>query len=77
METIFRSTFLKAKIKAIYYCYYKKFNLEQFQVESQEKVDEIWNNSFHILLKEFRTYFDEFTPFKRIKLHLIDLIAIF
>ena len=31
--TIFRSTFAKGKPKTFYYHCYKKFNLEQFQIE--------------------------------------------
>ena len=31
--TSFRSTFAKGKPKTFYYCCYKKFNLEQFQME--------------------------------------------
>ena len=44
IKTIFRSTFAKDKLKTFYYCYYKKFNLEQFQMELKEKLDEISNN---------------------------------
>ena len=44
--TIFRSTFAKGKSKTFYYRYYKNFDLEQFQMELQERLDEISSNSF-------------------------------
>ena len=46
--TILRSTFAKGKPKTFYYRCYKKFNLEQLQMELKEKLDEISNNSFDI-----------------------------
>ena len=46
--TIFRSTFANGKPKTFYYRCYKKFNLEQFQRELKEKLDEIFKNSFDI-----------------------------
>ena len=60
--TIFRSTFAKGKPKTFYYRCYKKFNLEQFQMELKEKLDEISNNSFDIFLEEFKTCLDKFAP---------------
>ena len=50
MMTTFCSTFGKSKSKSFYYRCYKKFNLEQFQMELKEKLDEISNNSFDIFL---------------------------
>ena len=50
MMTTFCSTFAKSKSKSFYYRCYKKFNLEQFQMELKEKLDEISNNSFDIFL---------------------------
>ena len=69
--TIFRSTFVKGKPKTFYCRCYKKFNLEQFQMELKEKPDEIRNNSFEIFLEEFKTCFDKFAPLKVKKLDLI------
>ena len=65
--TIFRSTFEKGKPKSFYHHCYKKFNLEQFQMELKEKVDEISSNSFDIFLEEFRTCLDKFAPLKEKK----------
>ena len=44
-----------------------KFNLEQFQMELKEKLDEISNNSFDILLEDFKTCLDKFAPLKEKK----------
>ena len=66
--TIFRSTFAKGKPKTFYYRCYKKFNLEQFQMELKEKLDEISNNSFDIFLEEFKTCLDKFAPLKEKKI---------
>ena len=44
-----------------------KFNLEQFQMELKEKLDEISNNSFDNLLEEFKTCLDKFSPLKEKK----------
>ena len=52
--TIFRSTFSQGKPKTFYYRCYKKFNLEQFQMEFQEKLDEISNNSLIFFLKNLK-----------------------
>ena len=65
--TIFCSTFAKSKPKTFYYRCYKKFDLEQFQMELKEKLDEISNNSFDIFLEEFKTCLDKFTPLKEKK----------
>ena len=65
--TIFRSTFAKGKPKTFYYRCYKKFNLEQFQIELKEKLDEISNNSLDIFLEEFKTCLDKFAPLKEEK----------
>ena len=62
--TIFCSTFAKGKPNTFYYCCYKKFNFEQFQMEHKEKLDEISNNSFDIFLEEFKTCLDKFAPLK-------------
>ena len=51
--TILRSTFAKGKPKTFYYHCYKNFNLELFQMELKEKIDEISNNPFDIFLEEF------------------------
>ena len=61
--TIFRSTFAKGNPKFLLCCY-KKFNLEQFQMELKEKLDEISNNSFDIFLEKFKTCLDKFAPLK-------------
>ena len=66
--TIFRSTFAKGKPKTFYYRYYKKFNLEQFQMELKEKLEEIFNSSFDIFLEEFKTCLDNFAPLKEKKI---------
>ena len=66
--TIFRSTFAKGKPKTFYYHCYKKFNLEQFQMELKEKVDEISNSSFDIFLEELKTCLDKFAPLKEKKI---------
>ena len=68
--TIFRSTFAKGKPKTFYYRCYKKFNLEQFQMELKEKLDEISNNSFDIFLAEFKTCLDKFVPLKEKKISM-------
>ena len=65
---IFRSTFAKGKPKTFYYRYYKKFNLEQLQMELKEKLVEISNNSFDIFLEEFKTCLDKFAPLKEKKI---------
>ena len=62
--TIFPSRFAKVKPKTFYYRCYKKFYLEQFQMELKEKLDEISNNSFDIFLEEFKTCLDKFAPLK-------------
>ena len=64
--TIFRST-AKGKHKTVYYRCYKKFNLDQFQTELKEKLDEISNNSFDIFLEEFKACLDKFAPLKEKK----------
>ena len=64
---IFRSTFAKGKPRTFYCRYYKKFNLEQLQMEHTEKLDEISNNSFDIFLDEFKTCLDKFAPLKEKK----------
>ena len=64
----FRSTFTKGKPKTFYYRCYKKFNLEQLQMELKEKLEEILNNSFDILLEEFKTCLDKFAPLKEKKI---------
>ena len=69
--TIFRSTFAKGKPKTFYFRCYKKFNLEQFQMELKEKLHEISNNSFDIFLEEFKTFLDTFAPLKEKKIDLI------
>ena len=69
--TIFRSTFAKGKPKTFYHSCYKNFNLEQFQIELKEKLDEISNNSFDIFLEEFRTFIDKFAPLKEKKIDLV------
>ena len=73
--TIFRSTFAKGKPKTFYYRCYKKFNLEQFQMELKENLDQISNNSFDIFLEEFRTCLHKFSPFKEKKLDLITALS--
>ena len=62
--TIFRCTFAKRKPKTFYYRSYKKFNLEQFQMELKEKLDEISKSSFDIFLEELKTCLDKFAPLK-------------
>ena len=62
--TIFRSSFAKGKPKTFHYRCYKKFNLEQFQMELKEKLDEISNNSFDTFLEVFKTCLDKFAPLK-------------
>ena len=52
--TIFSSTFAKGKPKTFYYRCYKKFNLEQFQMELTEKLDEISNNHLIFFLKNLK-----------------------
>ena len=74
--TIFRSTFAKGKPKTFYYRCYKKFNLEQFQMELKEKLDEISNSSFEIFLEEFKRCLDKFTPFKEKKIRFNNSIFI-
>ena len=69
--TIFCSIFAKGKPKTFYYRCYKKFNLEQFQMELKGKLDQISNNSFDIFLEEFKTCLDKFAPLKEKKLYLI------
>ena len=69
--TIFRSTFAKGKSKTFYYRYYKNFDLEQFQMELQERLDEISGNSSDIFHEEFRTCLDKFAPLKVKKKDLI------
>ena len=64
ITTIFRSTFAKGKPKNCYYRCYKKFNLEQLQMELTEKLDEISNKSFDTFLEEFKTCLDKFAPLK-------------
>ena len=66
--TIFRSTFAKGKPKTFYYCCYIKFDLEQFQMEHKEKLDEISNNSSDIFLEKFKTCLDKFAPLKEKKI---------
>ena len=65
--TILRSTFAKGKAKTFYYRCYKNSNLEQFQMELKEKLDEISNNSFDNFPEEFKTCLDKFTPLKEKK----------
>ena len=67
---IFRSTFAKGKLKTFYYRCYKKFNLEQLQMELKEKLDEISNNSFDIFLEEFKTCLDKFASLKEKKIRV-------
>ena len=62
--TIFRSTFAKGKPQTFYYRCYRKLNLEQFQMELKEKLDEISNDSFDIFLEKFKTCLDKFSPLK-------------
>ena len=69
--TIFRSTFAKDKPKSFHNRCYKKFDLEQFQMELKEKPGEISNNSFDIFLEEFKICLDKFAPLKEKKKHLI------
>ena len=71
LMTIFRCKFAKSKPKTFYYHCYKKFNLEQFQMELKEKLHEISNNSFDIFLEEFKTFLDTFAPLKEKKIDLI------
>ena len=66
--TIFRSTFAKGKPKTFYSHCYKKFNLEQFQMELKEKLDGISINSFDIFLEEFGTRLNKFAPLKEKKI---------
>ena len=67
--TIFRSTFAKFLLpKTFYYHCYKNFNLEQFQMELKQKLDEMSNNSFDIFPEEFKTCLDKFTPLKEKKI---------
>ena len=72
--TIFRSTFAKVKPKIFYYRCYKNFNLEQFQMELKEKLDEIFNNLFDIFLEEFKTCLDKFAPLKEKKIRFNNII---
>ena len=55
------------KPKIFHYRCYKIFNLEQFQTELKEKLDEISDNSFDIFLEEFKTCLNKFAPFKEKK----------
>ena len=64
-------TIFCSKPKTFYYRCYKKFNLEQFQMELKEKLDEISNKSFDIFLQEFKTCLDNITPLKEKKLDSI------
>ena len=64
---IFRSTFVKGKPKTFYYRSYKKFNLKQFQMKAEGKLDEVSSKSFDIFLEEFKTCFDKFAPLKEKK----------
>ena len=66
--TIFRSTFARGKPKTFYSHCYKKFNLEQFQMELKEKLDGISINSFDIFLEEFGTRLNKFAPLKEKKI---------
>ena len=66
--TIFRSIFAKGKPKTFYSHCYKKFNLQQFQMELKEKLDGISINSFDIFLEEFGTRLDKFAPLKEKKI---------
>ena len=66
--TIFRSPFAKGKPKTFYSHCYKKFNLEQFQMELKEKLDGISINSFDIFLEEFGTRLNKFAPLKEKKI---------
>ena len=61
---IFRSTVAKRKPKTFFYRCYKQFDLDQFQMELKEKLDEISNISFDIFVKEFKTCLDKFAPLK-------------
>ena len=72
--TIFRSTFAKGKPKTFYYRCYKKFNLEQLQMELKEKLYEIPNNSFDIFLEEFKICLDKFASLKEKKIRFNDSI---
>ena len=65
--TIFRSIFAKGKPKTFYHWCYKKFNLQQFQMELKEKLDEISGNSFDIFLEQFKTCLDKFASLKEKK----------
>ena len=71
---IFRSIFAKGKPKTFYYHWYKKFNLEQFQIELKEKQDKMSNNSFDIFLEEFKTCLDKLTPLKEKKIRFSNSI---
>ena len=44
--TNFRSTFSKSKSKMFYYSWYKKFNLEQFQIELNPNKAGLFESSF-------------------------------
>ena len=66
--TIFRFTFTKGKPKTFYYRCFKNFNLEQFEMEIKEKIDDISNNSFDIFLEEIKTCLDKFVPLKEKKI---------
>ena len=66
--TIFCSDFAKGKPETFYCHCYKKFNLEQFQMDLKEELDEISSNSFDIFLKEFKTCLDKFAPLKEKKI---------
>ena len=56
----------KNKPKTFYYRYYKRFNLEQFQMELKQKLYSISNNSFDFF-KEFKVCLDKFAPLKEKK----------
>ena len=66
--TIFRFTFTKGKPKTFYYRCFKNFNLEQFEMELKEKIDDISNNSFDIFLEKIKTCLDKFAPLKEKKI---------
>ena len=69
--TIFRSTFAKGKPKTFYYRCYKKFNLEHFQMELTEKLDEISNNHLIFFLKNLKQVLINSLHSKRKKIDLI------
>ena len=65
--TIFRYTFAKDKPKTFFYHCYKKVDLEQFQMEVKEKLDEISNNSLDYFHEAFNICLDKFARLKEKK----------